>query len=152
MHIWLRYVTLLTIIFFFQELVNATTWGDSHVEDRQVLMRQVLRSRASSTVKKYVREHRKYISFLVRTRRPTTLPSDKLHIASYLVYDAMLQAFCGIKWVHSLLPTDVKGNSADTTLSANIVEASRRAFTKPSTKKKPISTSSITKVRPTLGR
>jgi site-specific recombinase XerD len=32
------------------------------------------------------------------------------------------------------------------TLSANIVEASGRAFTKPSTKKEPISTSTITKV------
>ena len=147
-------MTLLPIIFFFQELANATTWGDFPVEDRKVLIRQVLRSRASSTVKKYVREHRKYINFLVRTRRPTTLPSDKLHIASYLAYvsqtknsyNAVLQAFCGIKWVHSLLPIDVKGNPADTTLSANIVEASRRAFTKPSTKKEPISTSTITKV------
>jgi hypothetical protein len=129
-------VTLLTIIFFFQELANATTWGDFPVEDRKVLMRQVLRSRASSTVKKYVREHRKYINFLVRTKRPTTLPSEKLHIASYLAsvsqtknsYNAVLQAFFGIKWVHSLLPTaDVKGNPADTNLSANIVAASRRA-------------------------
>ena len=145
---------MLTIIFFFQELANTTTWGDFPVEDRKVLMRQVLRSRASRTVKKYVREHRKYISFLVRTRRPTTLPSDKLHIASYLAsvsqtknsYNAVLQAFCGIKWVHSLLPTGVNGNPADTTLSANIVEASGRAFTKPSTKKEPISTSTITKV------
>ncbi|CAB3981410.1 Hypothetical predicted protein [Paramuricea clavata] len=133
------------------ELANATTWGDFPVEDRKVLIRQVLRSRASSTVKKYVREHRKYISFLVHTRRPTTIPSDKLHIASYLAsvsqiknsYNAVLQAFCGIKWVHSLLPTDVKGNPADTTQSANIVEASRRAFTKPSTKKEPISTLTI---------
>ncbi|CAB4031942.1 integrase recombinase xerD homolog, partial [Paramuricea clavata] len=90
---------------------------------------RVLRSRASSTVKKYVREHRKYIDFLTKNS-----------------YNAVLQAFFGIKWVHSLLPTDVKGNPADTTLSANIVEASRRAFTKPSIKKEPISTSTITKV------
>jgi hypothetical protein len=94
-------VTLLAIIFFFQELANATVWGNFPFEDRKVLMRQVLRSRASSTVKKYVREHRKYINFLVRTKRPATLPSEKLHIASYLAsvsqtknsYNAVLQAF-----------------------------------------------------------
>ena len=80
--------------------------------DRRLLVYQSLSSRAPSTVAKYLSEHRKFINFLTHSSWPTKLPSDSLHISLYLAYlsqtkhsyNVVLQAHCGIKWVHSLLP------------------------------------------------
>ena len=118
------------------------------------MVQQSLASRAPRTVKKYIGEHKKFIQFLTSSRRSTELPSSHLCISIYLAflsqtkqsYTAVLLAFSAIKWVHSLLPTDRNGNPAETTLSMNIVEASKRAFSKPIRKKEPISTVTIINV------
>ena len=137
-----------------QALVNASSWADLPLRDRRILVYQSLSSRAPSTVAKYLSEHRKFINFLTHSSRPTKLPSDSLHISLYLAYlsqikhsyNVVLQAHCGIKWVHSLLPTDKNGNPAESTLSTNIVEAAKRVFKKPVRKKQPISTEVVVKI------
>ena len=58
-------------------------------------------------------------------------------------YTAVLQDFSTTKWVLSLLPTDRDSNPAETTLSTNIVEASKRAFSKPIRKMEHILTATI---------
>ena len=58
-------------------------------------------------------------------------------------YTAVLQDFSASTWVHSLLPTDRNSNPAETTLSTNIVEVSKRAFSQPTRKKEHISTATI---------
>ena len=60
--------------------------------------------------------------------------------------DLVLQAHGGIKWVHSSLSPNTNGNPADSTLSANIVEAAKRVFKKPVRKKQPISTEVVVKI------
>ena len=138
-------------LFFLQELITADTWDDLELHERQKLVRQALRSKAGSTVHKYVREYRKYVNFLKNTKRPYKLPSYHLYIAAYLAhvsqskhsYHVVLQAFSALKWVHSLLPTTVYGNPADTSLAANILEGSKRAFKKPTVKKHPVSSTTV---------
>ena len=137
-----------------QALVNASSWADLPLRDRRILAYQSLSSRAPSTVAKYLSKHRKFINFLTHSSRPTKLPSDSLHSSLYLAYlsqtkhsyNVVLQAHCGIKWVHSLLPTDKNGNPADSTLSTNIVEAAKRVFKKNVRKKQPISTEVVVKI------
>ena len=135
-------------LLFLQELITADTWDDLELHERQTLVRHALRSKADSTVHKYVREYRKYVNFIKNTKRPYKLPSYHLYIAAYLAhvsqskhsYHVVLQAFSALKWVHSLLPTTVYGNPADTSLAANILEGSKRAFKKPTVKNDPVST------------
>ena len=45
--------------------------------------------------------------------------------------------------MHSVLPTTVYGNPADTSLAANILEDSKRAFKKPTVKKDPVSSTTV---------
>ena len=53
-------------------------------------------------------------------------------------YAVVLSAFCALKWVHDLMPYGIQGNPVDSTLSRNIVEASKRVFSRPVRKKEPI--------------
>ena len=104
------------------------------MQDRRVLVQQSLASRAPSTVKKYIGEHKKFIQLPKSSHKSTELPLSHLYISIFLAflsqtkqsYTAVLLAFSAIKWVHSLLLTNGNGNPAVTTLSTNIVEASEK--------------------------
>lgn len=134
--------------------MSSPAWVGLRVKERRKIVRQVLLSRAPSTVQKYVREFRKYKVFLRGRGDSVSLPSSSLHISSYLShlytvkqsYSVLLQAFCALKWIHSLLPMDARGNPADTPLSRNIVEASKRSFSKAPNKKEPFTTEIITRI------
>ena len=49
-----------------------------------------------------------------------------------------MPAFCALKWVHDLIPYGAQGNPVDTALNRNLVQASKRAFSRPVNKKEPI--------------
>ena len=101
-------------------------------------MYQVLRSRAKSTVQKYVSHYRKFKTYLQQTGRTVCLPYNSLLIVEYLSYlhstknsyNVVQHSFRALKWVHDLCPSPLGGNPADTPLSRNIVESSKRVYVK----------------------
>lgn len=120
------------------------------MDSRRLIIRQLLSSRASSTVKTYVAQYRKFIQFVLDHRKLTrALPFCSTVISQYLTHllltkkthNVILQAYCALKWIHDLLPLDT--NPADTAMIKNIVEASKRLHSKPSSRKEPLSIQSL---------
>ena len=134
--------------------MTSAAWAGLCVKERRKIVLQVFRSRAPSTFQNYVGEYRKYKVFLTGRGDTVSLPSSSAQVASYLShlytekesYNVLLQAFCALKWIHSLLPMDAKGSPADTPLTVNIVEASKRSFLKPPNKKEPLPTELVTRI------
>ena len=134
--------------------MRSSNWAGLPVNERMNIVRQVLDSRAPSTVKKYLGAYKRYKSFLADTGHSTSLPTQSILVSTYLSYicdhkssyNAVLLAFCAIKWVHSLFPMIMDGNPADTQVSHNIVEASKRLFCKPPSKKEPLNVEVIRRV------
>ena len=109
-------------------------------------MQQVLASKANSSVKKYVAKCR-YLSVYLRSRGvKLVLPCLSLLVSEYLSYfhetkksyAVVLSSFCAFKWVHDLIPYGAQGNPVDTALNQNLVQATKRAFSRPVNKKEPI--------------
>jgi integrase len=142
-----------------QDVVRSATWAGVSINERRSIVRQVLHSRAPSTVKKYLGAYQRYKMFLADTGRSTKLPTQSILVSTYLSqlceqkssYNAVLLAFCAIKWVHSLFPTNIEGNPADSPVSLNIVEASKRRFSKPPSKKEPLPVDVVRRVCATFG-
>ena len=124
------------------------------VNERRNIVRQVLVSRATSTVKKYLGAYQRYKSFLVDTGHSTSLPTQSILVSTYLSYicdhNRPTMPFCWrfspIKWFHSLFPMNTDCNPADIQVSHNIVEASKRLFCKPPSKKEPLTVDVIRRV------
>ena len=51
---------------------------------------------------------------------------------------SLLGLFSALKWVHDIIPHGPLGNPVDTTLSRNIIEASKRLFSRSINKKEPV--------------
>ena len=105
-------------------------------------MYQVLRFRAKSTVQKYVSHYWKFKTYLQQTGRTVCLPYNSLLIVEYLSYlhEKFLQRraalFLRFKVGSRPLPySPPGGNPADTPLSRNIVESSKRFVLNQSTNK-----------------
>ena len=76
-----------------------------------------------------------YLSYLNETKRS---------------YAVVLSAFCALKWVHDLIPHGAQGNPVDTALNHNLVQASKRMFSRPVNKKEPITPDMIHRMRTAL--
>ena len=118
------------------------------------MLKQVLSSRANSSVKKYVAQYRLFCLYMKSRGLRLVLPCDSLLISEYLSnlhetkksYAVVLSAFCALKWVHDLIPYGIQGNPVDSALSRNIVEASKRVFSRPVRKKEPITPDMIRRI------
>ena len=74
------------------------------------------------------------------------LPCVSLLVSEYLSYlhetkrsyAVVLSAYCALKWVHDLIPFGAHANPVDTALNHSLVQASKRAFSRPVNKKEPI--------------
>ena len=103
------------------------------------MLKQVLSSKANSSVKKYVAQYSFFCLSMKSRGLRLVLPCDSLLISEYLSilhetkksYAVVLSAFCALKWVHDLIPYGMQGNPVDSALSRNIVEASKRVFSRP---------------------
>ena len=134
--------------------MRSDSWAGLPVQERLRIVHNALKSRANSTVKKYLAEYRKYRTFLAAKGYSTVLPSMPLHVTSYLShlyetnpsYSAILHAHCAIKWIHGLLPIHTHDNPANTLLATSIVEASKRSFSKPPQKKEPLTIDIVRRV------
>ena len=157
---FLIFLNSFTVIGFFrfrypsQDLQKATTWGDMCGSRRQRMVQQLLSSRANSSVKKYVLHYKGFLKYWRSKGIIVTLPCDSLLISEYLSYlqDAknsyavLSLAFSALKWVHDVIPHGPLGNPVDTTLSRNIIEASKRLFSRPINKKEPVTPDMIYRI------
>ena len=106
----------------------------------------MLASRANSSVKKYIAQYRAFRDYLRSKGRTLVVPCDNLLLSEYLSflfetkrsYAIVFSTFCALKWIHELIPYGPQGNPVDTAISRNIVEASKRVFKRPVTKKESI--------------
>ena len=53
-------------------------------------------------------------------------------------YAVVLTAFCALNWVPDLIPYGAQGNPVDTALNQNLVQVTKRVFSRPVNKKEPI--------------
>lgn len=121
---------------------------------RQRMVQQLLSSRANSSVKKYLLHYKGFLKYWRSKGIIVTLPCDSLLITEYLSYlqDAknsyavLSLAFSALKWVHNIIPHGPLGNPVDTTLSRNIIEASKRLFSRPINKKEPVTPDMIHRI------
>ena len=119
------------------------------------MVQQLLSSRANSSVKKYVLHYKGFLKYWRSKGIIVTLPCDSLLISKYLLYlqDAKnsyavlsLAIFSALKWVHDIIPHGPLGNPVDTTLSRNIIEASKRLFSRSINKTEPVTPDMIYRI------
>ena len=119
------------------------------------MVEQLLSSKANSSVKKYVSQYRCFSGYLKSKGVILVLPCGSLLVSEYLSYlnqtkrsyAVVLSAFCAaLKWVHDLIPHGAQGNPVDTALNHNLVQASKRMFSRPVNKKEPITPGMIYRI------
>jgi site-specific recombinase XerD len=114
-----------------------------------------LKSRADSTVKKYLNEVVSFFKFMEKEKLSVSMPASVGHIALYLSFllrkrktSAVSLAHSALKWVHRFLPT--QHNPADTVLCRNLVEAEKWQRLAPIKKRQPASVELINQMTRTF--
>ena len=113
-------------------------------ERKQVVIKQLLTSRATSTVKRYTFEIRKFLCWCQRFGVEVQLPFDSATIAIYLSQcfqhsnssASLALVYSAVKWLHTFVPVS---NPLDNNFCRNILESAKRVSGKPVSKKTPIS-------------
>ena len=117
---------------------------DKLKERKQVVIKQLLTSRASSTVKRYILEIRKFCCWCQGFGVEVQLPFDCVTIAIYLSQcfqqsnssASLTLVHSAIKWLHTFVPVS---NPLDNDFCRNILESAKRISGKPVSKKTPLS-------------
>ena len=118
------------------------------------MLRQLLSSRAISTVRKYVLHYRSFRAYFKSKGTVFTLPCDSILVSEYLShlhsaknsYSVLASVFSALKWVHDIIPHSPLGNPVDTAFSRNIVESGKRLFSRPVMKKELVSPDMIYRI------
>ena len=121
---------------------------DKLKERKQVVIKQLLTSRASSTVKRYILEIRKFCCWCQAFGVDVQLPFDCVTIAIYLSQcfqqsnssASLTLVYSAIKWLHTFVPVS---NPLDNDFCRNILESAKRISGKPVSKKTPLSANII---------
>ena len=120
-------------------------------EHRPEAIKQVLTSRANSTIKKYLAELKKLFNCSRKNGITVDLPYDSIVAAMYLSKfskqtessASVILAYSALKWLHTLFP---ENNPLENDLCRNIVESAKRSKSKPVTKKTPITADIIKQI------
>ena len=112
---------------------------DKLKERKQVVIKQLLTSRASSTVKRYILEIRKFCCRCQQFGIEVQLPFDCVTIAIYLSQcfqqsnssASLTLVYSAIKWLHTFVPVS---NPLDNDFCRNILESAKRISGKPVSK------------------
>ena len=112
-------------------------------ERKQVAIKQFLTSRASSIVKRYILEIRKFFCWCQGFGVEVQLPFDCVTIAIYLSQcfqqsnssASLTLVYYAIKWLHTFVPVS---NPLDNDFCRNILESTKRISGKPVSKKIPL--------------
>ena len=138
-----------------QDLQKATTWGDMCGSRRQRMVRQLLSSRANSSVKKYVLHYKGFLKYwrskgVILLLSHATVFYIRISLVSpgcqKFIRCSLLGLFSTLKWVHDIIPHGPLDNPVDTTLSRNIIEASKRLFSRSIIKKEPVTPDMIYRI------
>ena len=112
------------------------------------LIKDCFRSRATPTVKRYIKEVILFLQFQAHRGLSCGFPATVVHLFLYLSFllgkrkvCVTSTAYAALKWVHGILP--LKQNPLDSGLCRNLVEAEKRQRTIAVTKKEPASTDLI---------
>jgi len=110
------------------------------------MVEQLLVPKANSSVKNKLPSIAVFFRIPLVQRRKLVLPCNSLIVSEYLFYlheterlhAALLSAFCALKWVHDFIPYGAQANLVDNALIDNLVQASKRVFSRHVSKKEPI--------------
>lgn len=110
----------------------------------------MLRSRADTTTKAYIRVIRKFLDWSKSRHFNMQLPFPLRVVSLYLFEvqrscassSSVMLAHEALKWLHSFVPS-LDRNPLDSEFCRNIIEAAKRQKSQPVTKKKPITTDII---------
>ena len=113
-------------------------------ERKEVVIKQLLTSRASSTIKRYILEIRKFFCWRQGFSLEVQLSFDCVTMAIYLSQcfhqsnssASLTLAYSAIKWLHTFVPVS---NPLDNDFCRNILESAKRISDKPVSKKTPLS-------------
>lgn len=124
--------------------MQASEWESYPNEVVQRLMMDCLKSRADSTVRRYIREVVAFLDFMRCKSLPESFPVTVGQASFYLSFllgkkrvSAVSMAHAALKWIHGFLP--IYYNPLDAALCKNLVEAEKRQRTTPIRKKEPAS-------------
>lgn len=146
---WFRY-TIFVFIFPFclQALLSSPAWKSVPSTSAKKLILDCFKSRAPSTVKRYIKEVNLFLQFQAHRGLSCYFPTTVLHLSLYLSFllgkrkvCVAATAYAALKWVHAILP--LHQNPLDSGLCRNLVEAEKRQRTTAVTKKEPASTDLI---------
>ena len=137
----------------FQIMLSSNSWKgfqqSSSINVYEVLD-VMLKSRADSTTKAYVRVIRKFLDWSKSRHFKMQLPFPLSVVSLYLFEvkqscassSSVVLAHAALKWLHSFVPT-LDRNPLDSEFCRNIIESAKRQKSQPIMKKKPISTEII---------
>lgn len=147
-------------LFHFQIVEKCVYWKNvppALKESRRQVMDQMLRSRATSTTKRYLVEIKKFFKWSRANGIEIDLPYESSIAAIYIgdvakrvkCSHSVVLAFSALKWLHSFIPV---ANPLDIDLCRNIVEAAKRDKGKPITKKTPVTNVMIKEIIDKYGK
>ena len=121
-------------MFYAQVLLSAKCWGNLSQLDTQRLILDCFRSRATSTVSRYMRESRRFINFQKSKGSSVNLPAEVTNLVLFLssllhknTKSATQVAYAALRWVHGILP--IKRNPLDSMICKNLIEAKKGRHT-----------------------
>ena len=142
----------------FQVLLHSQAWKSAGPSGSiKQLIVDCFRSRAVSTVKRYMKEVVMFLKFQTDRGLAGSFPATVVHLSLYLSLllgkrkvGAVSIAYAALKWVHGILP--VERNPLDCGLCRNLVEAEKRQRTSAVTKKEPASPDLIKAIMSRYGK
>ena len=112
-----------------------------------------MKSRADPTVRRYLKEIQKFITWCKSHNISVKLPFSVSVVSVYMArvykvsksYASLVLIHAALKWSHSSIPDDVQ-NPLESSNCHNFLEAAKRSKSNPIVKKLPISPEIITKI------
>ena len=135
---------------------NSTEWANLPRDikpHKKVFLDYLLKSKASSTSKRYLQEIKKFFKWNITHFGRVTMPVSVLTAAVYL-YNRATSSSCSssivithaaLKWLHTFVPYRIN-NPMDAPLVRSILQASKRDKANPVTKKTPLSSTIVKKI------
>ena len=117
-------------------------------------VKMLVKSRADSTVKKYLVEIRRFLAWCKQNSVADSYPFYSTVVTLYLFqlfanqhksYSVLVKVHAAVKRLHSFVPINGP-NPFDDACARNVMESAKRAKGNPIVKKEPISTDLITKI------
>ena len=136
-------------VFSFQAFNSYPAWKnlpDCIKPDATGIVHFLMKSRADSTARRYIKEIQKFITWCKSRNISVKLPFSVSIVSVYMArvykdstsYASLVVVHAALKWFHSFIPDDVQ-NPLDSFICHNFLEAAKRSKSSPIVKKLSIS-------------